>query len=88
MSYAKNAIVAIIVCLVAGFLTFSAAQSFTRVKCPASGMTFTQGLPVRVLADGEDINGWQWLDGQNEAAEVRFFADGVQCARGWPFARL
>jgi hypothetical protein len=80
MSHAKNAIVAITLCLVAGLLTFSAAQSFTRVKCPASGMTFTQGLPVRVLADGEDINGWQWYDGQDEAAEVRFFADGVQFA--------
>jgi hypothetical protein len=68
--------------LVCAACFFSAAfsQSFTRVKCPASGMTFTQGLPVRVLADGVDINGYQWNDGQNEAAEVRFFADGVQFA--------
>jgi hypothetical protein len=75
-----NFFFAILFGLIIGFLTTAFPQSFTRVKCPASGMTFTQGLPVRVLADGEDINAWQYLDHQNEAAEVRFFADGVQKA--------
>lgn len=40
-------------------------------------MTFTEGLPVRVLADGIDINGWQNPEGQMEALEVRFYVDGV-----------
>lgn len=66
--------------LLAGFLSTAFAQTYTRVKCPASGMTFTQGLPMRVLADGGDINGYLWNDQQEEAAEVRFFADGVQKA--------
>jgi hypothetical protein len=43
-------------------------------------MTFTQGLPIRILADAYDIEGWQYLDHQSEAAEVYFFVDGVQKA--------
>lgn len=76
----QSACLSIVFYLAAALSSPAFSQSFTRVKCPASGMTFTQGLPVRVLADGVDINGYQWNDGQNEAAEVRFFADGVQFA--------
>ena len=76
----KIACFAIAIGLIAGFLALSFSQTYTRVKCPASGMTFTQGLPMRVIADGGDINGYLWLDQQQEAAEVRFFADGVQKA--------
>jgi hypothetical protein len=52
----------------------------THLKSPASGMHFTQGIPLRLVADGIDPNGWQWLDEQMEAAEVRFYVDGVQVA--------
>lgn len=51
--------------------------TFTRIKCPAPGMSFTEGLPVRVLADGIDINGWASPEGQMEAQEVRFYVDGI-----------
>ena len=59
---------------------------YTRVKSPADGMRFTLGRPVRFLADGVDPEGWQWLSGHQEAAEVRFFVDGVQVASQaqWP----
>src|SRR3954471_23618046 len=51
------------------------AAAMCRFKSPASGMRFTQGIPLRLLADGIDPGAWntqQWL----EAAEVRFYADG------------
>jgi hypothetical protein len=59
---------------------------YTRVKSPADGMRFTQGRPIRFLADGIDPEGWQWLSGHQEAAEVRFFVDGLQVATQaqWP----
>jgi hypothetical protein len=56
------------------------AQTMTHIKSPMTGMHFTQGLPLRIVADGIDINGWQWLDGQMESAAVRFYVDGVQAA--------
>lgn len=56
------------------------AQTMTHIKSPMTGMHFTQGLPIRIVADGIDINGWQWLDQQMEAQEVRFFVDGSQFA--------
>lgn len=51
------------------------AAAMCRFKTPASGMRFTQGIPLRLLADGIDPGAWntqQWT----EAAEVRFYADG------------
>jgi hypothetical protein len=59
---------------------------YTRVKSPADGMRFTQGRPIRFLADGVDPNGWQWMSQHQEAAEVRFFVDGVPVATQaqWP----
>jgi Calx-beta domain-containing protein len=62
------------------------ASTYTRVKSPADGMRFTQGRPIRFLADGIDANGWQWMSGYGESAEVRFFVDGVRVATQgqWP----
>ena len=80
MVFEKRVFFTIAFGLLAGFLSTTFAQTYTRVKCPGSGMTFTQGIPMRVIADAGDINGYLWLDGQQEAAEVRFFADGVQKA--------
>jgi hypothetical protein len=51
--------------------------AMTRLKSPATGMHFTQGLPIRMVADGIDENGWQWLDQQMEAEEVHFIVDGT-----------
>ena len=51
--------------------------TFTRIKSPGPGMTFTSGLPVRVVADGIDIDGYQWLEGSSEAQKVEFYADGT-----------
>jgi hypothetical protein len=51
------------------------AAAMCRFKTPAGGMRFTQGIPLRLLADGIDPGAWntqQWT----EAAEVRFYADG------------
>ena len=51
--------------------------SYTRCKCPGQGMHFTEGVPLRLLADGRDINGWQWLEGQNESDSVCFYIDNM-----------
>jgi hypothetical protein len=51
--------------------------TFTRIKSPGPGMSFTEGLPIRVVADGVDINGYQWLEGSMEAEKVEFYVDGV-----------
>jgi len=58
--------------------------TFCRYKSPGPGMTFTQGVPLRVLADAIDLNGWQGKTKKMEAAEVRFFVDGDLKARVEP----
>ena len=50
--------------------------SFVRFKSPGPGMTFTAGLPIRILADGIDEGGWQGKTRKMEAEEVRVFVDG------------
>jgi hypothetical protein len=57
-----------------------AGAAMTHLKSPRPGMHFTQGIPIRMVADGIDQNGWQWLDQQMEAEEVRFYVDGKQAA--------
>ena len=49
---------------------------FVRVASPGQQMTFTAGLPFRMFADGADPGGFQWMNGRNVPAEVRFFIDG------------
>lgn len=51
-------------------------QAFARIKSPAQHMRFTEGQPIRILADANDPNGWQWLSTRSQAAEVQFFVDG------------
>jgi hypothetical protein len=64
-----------------GTAPFTAAEAaMTHIKSPMTGMHFTQGIPIRIVADGIDENGWQGLEGQMESQEVRFFVDGTQVA--------
>ena len=50
--------------------------AFVGYKSPASGMHFTEGIPIRVLADAIDPGGWQGKTRKMEAEETRFYVDG------------
>src|SRR5687767_9372893 len=55
--------------------------TYTRIKSPAQQMTFTAGLPFRILADASDVNAWQCPPGHPPyvcpGSEVRFLVDGT-----------
>ena len=48
---------------------------YCRLKSPGPGMTFTEGVPIRALADALDLGGYT-TEGWNQASEVRFYVDG------------
>ncbi|HET6250966.1 MAG TPA: hypothetical protein VFE47_24975 [Tepidisphaeraceae bacterium] len=50
---------------------------FCHIKTPGPGMTFTAGIPLRVLADGNDPSGYLGKTKKSEAQAMRFFVDGV-----------
>jgi hypothetical protein len=58
--------------------------AFCRYKSPGPGMRFTQGVPLRVLADAVDPEGWAGKTKKSEAEEVRFFVDGQLKAKVEP----
>jgi hypothetical protein len=49
---------------------------FCHFKTPGPGMTFTAGIPLRVLADGNDPSGYLGRTKKSEAEQVRFYVDG------------
>src|SRR5262245_23472772 len=55
----------------------NAGGTYCRVKSPGQQMKFTEGLPFRILADGLDAAGYQWMSGRSVAATVRFYVDGT-----------
>ena len=56
----------------------------TRIKSPAQQMHFTEGAPLRILADALDLNAWQCPPGHPPyvcpGSEERFYVDGVLVA--------
>lgn len=61
--------------LIACAATFSFGQS-CRVKSPGPGMTFSEGIPIRFLADAFDPDAW--IQNKHEAQSVTFLVDGMR----------
>jgi hypothetical protein len=71
--------------LAVALMTAGAARAASvSFKTPSAGMHFTEGVPVRILADGIDPEGWQWNFGRLEADLVIFYVDGAEIARAEP----